>query len=509
MTADTGASAAVPPPGAAPLDHHGGARPRGIDRVPRSLHDTGRFGRLFRHLPPLSLTEEQLLAVAQQMVDTGPAAGSAGNWSAAGAGDVPGLPAGYTYFGQFIDHDITFDPVSLLTGATDPDGLENFRTPRFDLDSVYGGGPAVSPWLYQKDDPDKLLIGAAPGTAGDLPRNQDGIALVGDPRNDVQTIITQLHLAFLRFHNAVVDRVRADPALVGGVPATPTPGWGASPEAPGQPGFPQIATLVRWHYQWIVLREFLPRIVGQPLADDVLHPRKTRRKDAATGLEADLELYKVRSRAWMPLEFSVAAYRFGHSLVRDAYQLNAALAPLPVFTASGEDLRGRRPLPAGWDIQWSRFFDGLPASAPGHTQVARAFDTKLSPAFSALPPAIDRAGRPLALLNLLRGNALALPSGEDVAAAVAAATGEPATTVQAGLPHPAPLWFWILKEAEAGGGQHLGPVGGRIVAETLVGIAHHDRASSLRAQPDWTPTLGPTPGSFTMADLLTAAGLGA
>lgn len=96
MTADTGASAAAPAPGAAPLDHHGGTRPRGIDRVPRSLHDTGRFGRLFRHLPPLALAEEQLLAVAQQMVDTGAVAG----WTATpGAGDVQGLPAGYTYLG--------------------------------------------------------------------------------------------------------------------------------------------------------------------------------------------------------------------------------------------------------------------------------------------------------------------------------------------------------------------------------------------------------------------------
>lgn len=509
MTADSAASNASPSPRAAPLDHHGGARPRGIDRVPRSLHDTGRFGRLFRHLPPLTLTDEQLLAVAQQMIDTGDA-GAAGGWTATPSiGDVPALPAGYTYLAQFVDHDITFDPVSLLTGANDPDALENFRTPRFDLDSVYGGGPAVSPWLYQKDDPDKLLIGVTPGVAGDLPRNPEGIALIGDPRNDVHTIITQLHLAFLRFHNAVVDRVRSDPALVGGIPATPTAGWGASPAAPGQPGFPQIATLVRWHYQWIVLRDLLPRIVGQPLADNVLRPAKLRGKNAAPGLVSDLELYKVRSRAWMPLEFSAAAYRFGHTLVRDAYQLNATLPPLPVFAAAGEDLRGRRPLPASWDIEWSRFFDGLPASAPGHTQVARAFDTHLSLALSALPASIDATGRPLALLNLKRGQALALPSGEDVAAAITAATGEPFTAVATGLPHPSPLWFWVLKEAEASGGQHLGPVGGRIVAETLVGIAHQDRASFLRAQRDWTPTLGPTPGAFTMADLLTAGGLNA
>lgn len=509
MTVDAGAAAPPPTPGAAPLDHHGGPRPRGINRVPRSLHDNGRFGRLFRQLPPLKLSDEQLQAVAQQMLDTGDA-GAGGGWNAApGTGDVTGLPAGYTYFGQFIDHDITFDPVSLLTGATDPDGLENFRTPRFDLDSVYGGGPAVSPWLYQKDDPDKLLIGNASDATGDVPRNQEGRALVGDPRNDVHTILTQLHLAFLHFHNAVVDLVRQAPALVGSVPATPTAGWTPSPVAPDLPGFPQIATLVRWHYQWVVLRDFLPRIVGQTVADDVLRLSKGRRKNATPRLHAELELYKVRARAWMPLEFSVAAYRFGHSLVRDAYQLNGTLTPLPVFAASGEDLRGHRALPVGWGIQWSRFFDGLPASAAGHTQVARAFDSRLSPALSALPPNMDRAGRPLALLNLLRGNALELPSGEDVAVAIAAATGEAVASVNTGLPHPAPLWFWILKEAEAGGGQHLGPVGGRIVAETLVGLAYQDRSSFLRAQPDWTPTIGPTAGHFTMADLLSAAHLDA
>lgn len=504
MTAETGTPAPDPTPGAAPFDHHGGPRPRGISRVPRSLHDTGRFGRLFRQLEPLVLSDEQLLAVAQQMADTGV---PGGGWtSTPGTGDVPGLPAGYTYLGQFVDHDLTFDPVSLLTGAVDPDGLENFRTPRFDLDSLYGGGPGVSPWLYDKDDPDKLLVGNTLGDVNDVPRNWQGRALLGDPRNDVHQIIVQLHLAFIRFHNAVVDQVRADPTLVGAVPATPTAGWAPSPVAPALPGFPQVSTLVRWHYQWLVLRELLPRIVGQALADDVLKPGKGRGKDAPTRLKAELELYRVRARAWMPLEFSAAAYRFGHTLVRDSYQLNDSVGPLPVFAATGDDLRGSRPIPAGWDIQWSRFFDGLPTSAPGRTQVARAFDTKLASALGALPTDIDHGGRPLALLNLLRGRALELPSGEDVAAAVAAATGEPVSSVATGLPHPAPLWFWILREAEALGGQHLGPVGGRIVAETLVGVADRDKASFLRAQPDWVPTLGPTTGRFSVADLLSTAG---
>jgi sugar phosphate isomerase/epimerase len=183
---------------------------------------------------------------------------------------------------------------------------------------------------------------------------------------------------------------------------------------------------------------------------------------------------------------------------------------LPVFHPDAEtnplaDLRGFRRLPAGWDIEWHRFFDGLTASGPD-TQTTRPFDPFLAPALNSLPGSIDKGGRSLALLNLMRGVALELPSGEEVALAVAAKTGITPINVETGLSHPAPLWFWILKEAEAAGATSLGPVGGRIVAEVLVGLAENDPSSFLRVQPDWTPTLAPGIDDFSMADLLRIAG---
>jgi len=162
------------------------------------------------------------------------------------------LPAGYTYFGQFVDHDITFDPVSSLMRQDDPDALVDYRTPRFDLDNLYGRGPSDQPYLYQPDGLHLTLgkpVSEDPRTAGlDLQRVETGRAIIGDPRNDENLIVSQLQSTFLRFHNTVLDQVGA-----------------ANPNLGKEDVFKLTQQTVRWHYQWVVIHDFLRRLVGQNL----------------------------------------------------------------------------------------------------------------------------------------------------------------------------------------------------------------------------------------------------
>jgi hypothetical protein len=482
------------------LPNHGASTPRGLARVPRSSVARGRYGRMFRHLRPLSPSDESLRALADSMgpfpiptltgvgdaegtkSETEPAAAAAG---AIQPGENPDLPAGYTYLGQFVDHDITFDPVSSLERRNDPDALVSFRTPRFDLDSLYGAGPADSPWLYDQEDPVKLLIGHNTGPHDeptDLPRNQQGRALIGDPRNDLHVIISQLTLAFLRFHNAVVDHLR-DQFL------------------PGAELFDEAQRLTRWHYQWMVIEDYLRPLVGSEVLDRALVT------DAATGARhAQLRFFRWKQDPFMPVEFSAAAFRFGHSQVRSAYQLNATLDPIHIFLPSFDPnplqhLGGFRPLPKTWTIDWSLFF-AIGGSAP---QLSRRIDTKVTGPMAQLAPVLDAARRPLALLDLLRGRALGLPSGEAVATAMG--TGVPDAGLD--LTAPTPLWYYLLREAEVvTEGRRLGPTGATIVAEVFVGLLAGDPSSFLRAAPDWAPTLpSAEPGRFTVVDLLRFAGV--
>src|SRR6266536_1279728 len=181
-----------------------GRVPRGLESVPRSVSYDGRFGRMFRKLAPFEPSYDDLTRLAAIMIEPTDANGDPVDVEQPEApSNNDSVPAGITYLGQFIDHDLTFDPTSKLQRENDPDGLRNFRTPRFDLDSLYGSGPDDNPFLYQ--DGVKFLIGQNGTGEEDLPRNTAGRALIADPRNDENLIVSQLHLAFLKYHNKVVD----------------------------------------------------------------------------------------------------------------------------------------------------------------------------------------------------------------------------------------------------------------------------------------------------------------
>jgi heme peroxidase len=449
---------------------HGKNEPRGLKGVPRSSLNEGRFGRLFRRLPPApKLSDKQLRDLAESMRE--PKGGGAKL-------DNPKIPSGYTYFGQFVDHDLTFDPVSSLQRRNDPDALVDFRSPRFDLDSVYGSGPADEPFLYQQPERLRLVIDQKNSKGEpDLQRNAEGVALIGDPRNDENIIVSQLQLVFLRFHNKVAAKVAADKSV---------------PEADR---FAVAQRLVRWHYQWVVLEDFLPRIVGP----DPFNLRVKREKGE---VKLDTRWFKPRNNPFMPVEFAVAAYRFGHSMVRPAYDLNQVVTDRPIFIPGekvGEldDLRGFRPLPGAWTIDWSFFLDGAPGSAK-KPQHSRKIDARLARGLFDLPGFAQKESS-LAFRNLKRGEALGLPSGQDVARLVGA---KPLTGKKLGAPEPTPLWFYVLKESGLGGGRHLGPVGGEIVADVLIGLLQEDVHSFVNQNPGFKPSLGAKAGKFTLTDLV-------
>jgi len=479
------------PTGGEPLvdTRHGITDVRGQDTVAQSTLKEGRFGRMFRTLTPLDPGDAAIQALVAHMKDA----------SEAPSGDNKKIPAGYTYLGQFIDHDITFDPMSQLQQQNDPDALTDFRTPRFDLDSMYGSGPADDPFLYANTGAFaglKLLIGHNSNSEfehDDLPRNQEGRALIGDPRNDENLIVSQLQLLFIRFHNKVVDRVHHN-----------------HPELTGRALLDECQRVVRWHYQWIVVHDFLERVVGATTAHDVLQPGT-----ATTPPVVNRQFFTWTNEPFMPVEFSGAAYRFGHSMVRPDYDLNDDIVEIPLFVSANHPdplahLGGFRRLPSGWSVLWPHFFK----TAPGTPQFSRKIDIKLSAPLFKLPGGVDANRRALPALNLRRGRALGLPSGQDVAGAMSITPLTAAELGIDGLSLPAsqlaalkthtPLWFYVLREAQVkGSGEHLGPVGGRIVAEVLVGLLDGDPQSYFSQKPMWKPFLpAKTAGDFKMADLV-------
>lgn len=527
----------MPPP--TTLSAH--ARPqRGFASTPESSTRDGRFGRMFRTLPPLELTEKD---GAAQLGDLADAIATAGddpetreqeiiNPASPNAGDDEenvAIPAGYTYLGQFIDHDITFDPVSSLQRANDPDALHDFRTPALDLDSVYGTGPDDEPFRYNTG---RFILGTAltgspdPGTK-DLPRAANGRAIIGDPRNDENVIISQLQSTMMRFHNAVAADLGAGDV------------------------FDRAQQVVRWHYQWVVIWDFLRRICGEAVIRDILPQEnyvaavtgKNRVASTAGVTRPRLLFYKPVDRAFMPVEFSGAAYRFGHSMVRPFYRLNQTAGPFATFSTDPKtSLTGFQPIAGnprkGWAIDWRLFFESTTTFTPTaadrrRLQPSYKIDTAIVDPLVNLPPAQFGPIPSLALRNLLRGWRLGLPSGQAVARAMGLVPltaadlqigpdKKPITAIAGGrFAGDTPLWVYVLAEAQQNmatkpsgvirpnlGSGTLGPVGARIVAETIIGLISEDRFSFLRLEPNWTPDYGRNISNkkvFEMRDLIAKA----
>jgi hypothetical protein len=417
------------------------------------------YGRLFPDLPRFSADDAFLFALGgagglcdcQSEVDE--------------AASLGREAAGWPFFGQFVAHDITADRSTIRRGV-DANALQNARSPRLNLECLYGDGPVGHPYLFDRRDPARLLL----GTGGrDVQRNREGTAIIGDPRNDSHVFMSQMHLAFARAHNGFVDAARSRGVAEGDV-------------------FEAAARDLQWHYQSAVTREFLPGLIGGDLVQSIL--------------AGDRRVYRPHGIAVIPLEFADAAYRYGHSQIRQLYQLADGAPSVPLFP----DLIGFRPVSEAHHVDWALLFD-VPGRAPA--QRAKKIDGRLVHSLITLPAVMTGASEveefhSLAVRDLERGEGVGLPSGE----AVAEALGEPRLTrheigaAAAGWPGETPLWYYILREADVRqDGHRLGPVGGRIVGEVLIGLLAHDTTSVLHAPPEWRPRA-------TLVELLLPSGHG-
>jgi hypothetical protein len=475
---------------------------RGLMSTMTSPFFQGRFGRMFRSLPAAKFGKDEDENIAN-LAALGDAMSADFDKPSDGKDEEEsGIPALYTYLAQFIDHDITFDPASSLQRQNDPNALTDFRTPAFDLDNVYGRGPDDQPYMY--DGGNAFLLGeplkGGDKNAMDLPRNnaKPQRALIGDPRNDENSIVSQLQGLFLRFHNRTLEE---NPRLE----------------------FAEIQRMVRYHYQYVVLNDFLPRIVHSSVLNDL--------KTDGHYDHGKLKFFHWKNDPFMPVEFSVAAYRMGHSMIRPGYRLNdhkKNLLPIFPVPKQGLDdgLTGFGAMEPTRGIDWGRFIDVDIRSNDddkNRLQFAYRIDTSLVNPLHDLPPSIAKNPSSLAQRNLERGWRLGLPSGQNVAHAmrvqrlddkdilIGKAVDDPKppndnilAIADGAFEKNCPLWTYVLAEAMRFkelvhipvkeditiNTPRLGPVGGRIVAEVFLGLIFGDPSSLLSLHPHWRPDEG-------------------
>jgi hypothetical protein len=501
-----------------------GAQP---SRQRRFVIQEDRFGRIFPQLPPFAEPSSKLAAALLELGKPGGILDAKDDLAKGPELLITDLTlsknnrnndthtAGTTFMGQFLDHDMTFDLTSRLGQATEPAASPNSRTPALDLDSVYGGGPIADRELYERvargGHPTKLKVEHG-GLFEDLPRDGN-TAIIADPRNDENLMIVGLHAAFLLFHNKVVDLIASKPANL----VSAQSGLGSMQGRSREPDevYRQARQLTTWHYQWMILHEFLPLFIGQKMVDTILTQGRK---------------FYTPEVAQIPVEFQGAAFRFGHSMVRPSYRANfTSLSGEPFFgmifdpaqenNPDPDDLRGFFRAPRRF-IGWQTFFD----FGDGNVKPNKRIDTKISTPLFDLPLAaiavLNPPAEPPTVLpqrNLLRHVTWQLPSGQSVARhmKVPALSSEELKELKdfgVGLDESTPLWYYVLKESEVmEGGVHLGPVGGRIVGEVIIGLLELDRDSYISENPHWRPMLpqrnGQVTGEFRMVDFLTFAGV--
>jgi Animal haem peroxidase len=445
---------------------------------------------------------------------------------AEGGGGAGPIPAGFTYLGQFIDHDLTFDKTNVMLGEpVPPFELLQARSPSLDLDSLYGAGPG-SPQSAKFYEADKLHLkmgetvpadGIPKKKDFDLPRGAGNTAakkrraIIPDKRNDENLAVAQTHLAFIRFHNRVVDTL---PSSV-----------------PPSQRFARARELVVKHYQWMIRTDYLPRICAAGVVNNVFNQGRK-------AFEPNAGPMKVPT---MPVEFSVAAFRLGHAMVRRGYNWNrifddgsGTLDLLFLFSATGGNLASLPRLPSNWIADFRRLYDFGEANKPNLEVPARKFnramriDTTLVNPLKNLPtgafggPAVpvDDPRANLAFRNLARAKMVRLATGQQMVRFLRSkgvnvtkltpaqirngkngADLDELTQAQRGaLARETPLWFYILREAEFGGGRLKG-AGARIVAETFHRAMQGSRHSIVN-DTAFRPSFGPNSTTFRMVDLL-------
>jgi hypothetical protein len=457
--------------------------------IPHGLPPQNFFNRCFPNLPPHLPADADLTLLANTMLDPNGRAPTQGSK----------VSAGMTYFGQFIDHDLTLDQASQLGTTADLNTLPNERTSFFDLDNVYG---LTNQYLNASG---LFNIGRNVNGDEDLPRDATGIAIIADPRNEENQIIGELQLAFLKYHNRVFTDVSA-----------------ANPNFTLQQKIDTSKLIVTNHYQWIVVNDFLASITGRFFS---------RLFDAAGVPIISPEIQAMYPN--MAIEFAGALYRMGHSMVRDSYYVNKNFDVFPIFSPTlpaplitDPDLRGFQPLPANFTIDWSMFF---PMPFSKGFQVAERFDTFMNQTLFQLPISVANTAS-LAERNLLRGKTYGLPTGQDLARAFGIPEAEILTRTKGNMivqtqdfplitandlnrletvfGDTTPLFYYGLKDNHVNGnGEHLGSLSSKVIGETILSLMKNNPNSYLNN--GFNPTAGQfgcvTSGVYTFAEFFTYA----